>query len=325
MNYHRLGRSGLRVSCLGFGTHMNIGDTLDERESLAMLEAAHEAGINLIDTADSYTRGAAEAMLGKCLPHFRRSDWVILTKVFGEMGPGPNDRGLSAKHIREGCDASLRRLGLDYVDIYMCHQLDPEVPIEETVRAMGDVLRAGKALYWGVSNWPAPLVVRANALARSFDMPPMAATEDRYNMIYRHPESALFPALAEEGIGCVAFSPLAHGMLAGVYKPGQTAAPAGTRVAREPDNKVTRSFYYHEEFKVKAQELVRIAGQMGTTAAALATAWCVSHHVVSSVLLGAWNLEQLKENLRASDVTIPPDVAERLDKLFPLPQAAPGA
>jgi len=322
MQYRQLGRSGLRVSCLGLGTHMNIGHSLDERASKELVRTAYEAGVNLVDTADTYTEGAAERMLGVCIADTARSDWVILTKVWGEMGPGPNDQGLSAKHIREGCDASLQRLGLEYVDIYMCHNVDPITPIEEVVRPMGDLIRAGKALYWGVSNWSADMVVQANAIARAMAMPVMTACEDRYNLLYRSPEATLFPAYLEQGIGTVTFSPLAHGMLAGVYKPGETVPPPGTRAALDPTNKVTR-MYYREEHRQKAGELVAMAEHMGTTAATLATAWCCIHPAVSSVLIGAWNVDELRNNLKAADLEIPPEILQKLDELFPgLPQSA---
>lgn len=322
MHYNPLGTSGLNVSCLGFGTHMNIGDTLDERQSREILRVAYEGGINLIDTADAYTDTKAEQMLGRCLPDFPRSDLVILTKVSGAVGPGPNDRGLSAKHIREACDASLTRLGLDYVDLYLCHHVDKETPLEETVRAMGGCVRAGKALYWGVSNWPAALVLEANALARDFGLPGVAVCEDRYNLLYRYPERLQFPCLSKAGVGSVTYSPLAHGMLAGIYKPGEALPAAGTRAALEPKNPVT-STYYNEDNRRRAQRLVEIANGMSVTAAALATAWTFSHPQVSATLLGAWNVDQLRENLLAANVTVPQDVAAQLDALFPLPPDLP--
>ena len=320
MQYRHLGASGLKVSCLGLGTHMNLGHSLDEAQSRAMLRAAYEGGINLIDTADAYSGGAAEEMLGKCLPEFPRSDMVILTKAAGAVGDRPNDRGLSAKHIREACDGSLRRLGIDYIDLYLCHQVDRTTPIGETVRAMTDLVRAGKALYWGVSNWSPAMVVRANAIARELGAPAITACQDRYNLLFRSYESELFPTFEEEGIGCVAYSPLAHGMLAGVYKPGETAPPPGSRAALDPSNPVTR-MYYHEEYKVRTQELTLIAEEMGTSAPVLATAWCLTHPQVSSTLVGAWKTSELQQNLAAADLEIPNDAKARLDALYPLPEA----
>ncbi|MCP4643337.1 MAG: aldo/keto reductase [bacterium] len=316
MKYNRLGSSGLKVSRLAFGTHMNIGHSLDEAQSREILRTAYDGGINFIDAADSYSTGAAESMLGACLPEYRRSDWVVLTKAFGPMGDGPNDRGLSAKHLREACDASLRRMNMDYIDIYCCHHVDPDTPIEETVRTMGDLIRAGKVIYWGVSNWPAARVARANAIARGLGVPPITVCEDRYNLLYRQPESLLFPAFEAEGVGAITFSPLAHGMLAGIYKPGESAPPPGSRAAVDPENPVTKQ-YYNEEYRRKSQQLVEIAQELDTTAAALATAWCLRNPVVSSVLLGAWTTDQLQENLKAADLTVSDEIAQRLEVIFP--------
>ena len=166
MEYRQLGQWGVRVSSLGLGSYLTIGYTCDDETSRDMVRTAYEAGINYFDTANAYNRGQAEEALGKHLADLPRSDLFVLTKVWAPMGEGPNDRGLSAKHIREQCEASLSRLGMDYVDAYMCHRPDPTTPLEETIRAMEDLARAGKILYWGISEWPAPMIVRANALAR---------------------------------------------------------------------------------------------------------------------------------------------------------------
>lgn len=322
MQFRQLGKSGLRVSCLGFGTDLNIGHSLGEAESREMVRTAFDAGVNLFDCADGYSNGAAERMLGKCLAEFHRSDFVLLTKVGSQMGDGPNHQGLSAKHIAEACDASLRRLGLGYVDLYLCHRKDPGTPLEETVRAMGGLVGAGKARYWGVSNWPATRVVHANAIARSLGLPAITVCEDRYNLLYRWPESLLFPSLIDEGIGVVSFSPLGHGMLAGIYKPGETAASPGTRADMTPENPVTK-YYYSEENRQRAAELVRIADGLGTTAAVLATAWCLTNPAVSAVLQGAWTLPELEQNIEAADLDVPPETRDQLEALFPLTESIP--
>jgi aryl-alcohol dehydrogenase-like predicted oxidoreductase len=240
------------------------------------------------------------------------------------MGEGPNERGLSAKHVREACDASLKRLKTDYVDCYMCHHPDPDVPAEETIRAMADLHRAGKILYWGVSNWPAPMIVKTNAIAREIGAPLLALNEPRYNLIWRWPENDIFPATADEGIGNVTFSPLGHGMLAGIYKPGEEA-PAGSRAADAASNEVTRKLYYNEERKQQAQELVRLAEGLGVTAAELAIAWCLRHPQVSSVIVGAWSVAELESDLRAEALVIPDEYMERLDALYPASAGPPGA
>ena len=320
MQYRPLGKWGVRVSCLGLGSYLTIGMTCDEKTSRDTVRLAYERGINYFDTANAYNQGEGERMLGKCLAQFPRSDLVVLTKVWAPMGDGPNDRGLSAKHMREQCDASLQRLGMDYVDIYMCHRPDPTTPLEETVRAMEDLARAGKIIYWGVSEWPATLIVQANALARELGARPIAVSQPRYNLLYRHPETRLFPTTAAEGIGNVTFSPLAHGILTGKYKPGEPA-PSGTRAADDRQNAVIKDMYWKDDYKARALKLAAIAEDLELSAAQLALAWCLASAHVSSVILGATSVKQLEENLVAASAEIPADVRARIEELFPLPPA----
>jgi len=316
MQYRQLGKWGVRVSCLGLGSYLTIGMTCDDDTSRDTIRFAYDHGVNYFDTANAYNKGEGERALGKHLRNYPRSGLVVLTKVWAPMGDGPNDRGLSAKHIREQCDASLERLGMDYVDIYMCHRPDPATPLEETIRAMEDLARAGKILYWGISEWPATLIVQANAIARELGARPIAVSQPRYNLLYRHPEVQLYPTTAAEGIGNVTFSPLAHGMLTGKYKPGE-AAPSGTRAADEKQNAVMKDMYWKDEFKERAQKLAAIADEMGTTPARLAIAWCLANPNVSSVILGATSVKQLEENLAATELDLSGDVKARVDSLFP--------
>ena len=318
MQYRKMGKWGIKLSALGLGSYLTIGFKLDLQSSRALVRRAYEAGINFFDTANAYNKGNAERVLGECLREFPRSDLVILTKVWAPMGPGPNDRGLSAKHIREQCEASLQRLGVDYVDIYMCHRPDPETPLEETVRAMEDLARAGKILYWAVSEWPAELMVEANAIAATVGARPIACSEPRYNLLYRYPELSVFPTTMRLGIGNVVFSPLAHGLLTGKYEPG-APPPPGTRAADPEQNAVMMQLYWTEENKRKGQELARLAREMGTSAAVLAIAWCLRHPAVTSVILGCTSVAQLEENLRAAELEIPEEILARLDELFPRP------
>lgn len=322
MEYRKLGKWGAKVSALGFGTYLTVGMTCDRETSRALVKTAYDAGINYFDTANAYNRGEAETALGELLKDYPRPSVFVLTKVWAPMGNGPNDRGLSAKHIREQCDASLRRLGMDYVDCYMCHRPDPATPLEETVRAMEGLCRAGKVLYWGISEWPAPMIVRANALARELGARPMAVSQPRYNLLYRYPEQLLFPTTAEEGIGNVVFSPLAHGMLTGKYKPGEEA-PAGSRAADDRQNMVIRAMYWNEENKRKGQELAAIAKDYGVSAAELALAWCLRNGNVSSVILGASHVTQLEQNLKAAELSLSEDVLLKLEALYPAPNAVP--
>ncbi len=316
MKYRQMGKWGARLSAIGLGSYLTIGVKLDEDTSRATVRRAYDLGVTFFDTANAYNRGEAEKMLGRILCDFPRSSYFLLTKVFAPMGPGPNDRGLSAKHIFEQCDASLERLGMDYVDLYMCHRPDPETPLEETVRAMEDLARRGKILYWGVSEWPAAQMVEANAIARQIGARPMALSEPRYNLLYRQPEEDVFPTTEAEGIGNVVFSPLAHGMLTGKYLPGEPAPP-GTRAADDETNQVMKHFYWTEEAKEKSKQFTKIADGMGVTAPALALAWCLKHPAVTSAIIGATKVAQIEENVKAAEIEIPDDVAAKLDALFP--------
>jgi voltage-dependent potassium channel beta subunit len=324
MKYRRLGKWGVKVSVLGLGSYLTIGYKCDDKTSRDMIRRAYEAGINYFDTANAYNLGEAEKTLGKHLAEFDRSSIFLLTKVYAPMDDGPNDGGLSAKHIREQCDASLERLGMDYIDLYMCHRPDPEVPVEETIRAMEDLARRGKILYWGVSEWSAAQMVKGNAVAREIGCRPITVNQPRYNLLYRWPEKLTFPTCLKEGIGNVIFSPLAHGMLTGKYRPGEEA-PEGTRAADPDTNKVMQNLYWNEENKRKGQELVKIAGDLGVAAAQLATAWCLKHPAVNAAILGTTSVDQLTENLGAVDLEIPDDVMAKLDELYPAEEVVPSA
>jgi aryl-alcohol dehydrogenase-like predicted oxidoreductase len=324
MEYRQLGKWGPRVSALGVGSYLTIGFKTDEESSKAIVRLAYENGINFFDTANAYHHGAAEEVLGRCLAEFPRSSLFVLTKAWAPMGPGPNDRGLSAKHLKEQCHASLRRLNMDYVDVFMCHRPDRSVPLEETVRAMDDLAREGKILYWGVSEWPAWMMVKAQHLARELGCRPMVVNEPRYNLLFRYPEAEVFPVTANEGIGNVIFSPLAHGLLTGKYIPGEPPA-SDTRAADPEQNAVMMGMYWTEENKRKGLELAKIAAGIGTTAARLAIAWAMRPEAVSSVILGVRTVAQLEDDLKALDVQIAPEVLEKLEELYPPPPQAPYA
>jgi len=319
MQYRQLGKWGAKLSAVGLGSYLTIGLKLDEQESWETVKAAYDLGINFFDTADAYNIGEGERVIGKCLRNFPRHSYFLITKVHAAMGPGPNDAGLSKKHIFEGCDASLQRLGLEYVDLYMCHRPDPSTPLEETVRAMEDLARAGKILYWGVSEWPAEMMVEANAIASRIGARPIAVNEPRYSLLYRYPERSVFPTTLQQGIGNVTFSSLAHGMLTGKYRPGQPI-PEGTRGADDKTNMVLNMMYMTEENKAKSQEFARIAGDLGATPATLALAWCLRLPAVTSTIIGATRASQIEENVKAADLVIPDDVLKKLDEMFPMPQ-----
>jgi len=316
MKYRQLGKWGSRLSCLGLGSYLTIGYKCDEETSRDTIRFAYENGINFFDTANAYNKGEAERVLGKYLNDYPRSSLFVLTKVWASMGSGPNDRGLSAKHIFEQCHASLKRLGMDYVDVYMCHRPDPTVPLEETIRTMEDLARQGKILYWGVSEWTAAQMIQAQAIARQIGARPLAVNQPRYSLLYRHPEREVFPATLAQGIGNVVFSSLGHGMLTGKYLPGKEP-PQGTRAADDETSSVIKKLYWTEENKKKAQELVKLAAEMGVTAPQLAIAWCLRRPEVTSVILGATRVDQIKENLRAVEIDISGDVLAKLEAIYP--------
>ena len=320
MRYRKMGKWGVKLSAVGLGSYLTIGFKLDDKTSRDTIKKAYDGGVNFFDTADQYANGEAEKVLGKYLSDYDRHTLFIITKCFAPMSDEVNDRGLSAKHIFESCHKSLKRLRTDYLDVFMCHRPDPDSPLEESVRAMEDLARQGKILYWGVSEWPAHHIVRGNRVAREIGARAIGVNEPRYNLLYRYPERNLFPATEAEGIGNVVFSPLAHGMLTGKYKPGEEA-PSGTRAADEDTNWVIKNIYWSEENRKKGQELVKIASGMGVTAAQLAIAWCLRNPAVTGVITGATRISQVEDNLKAAEIDIPDDVVQKLDELYPPAEA----
>lgn len=314
MKYRKLANDPRPISILAMGTHMNLGYSLSEAEAGALVAAAIEGGINLFDTADAYADGAAESALGTCLKRYPREDYWLLTKVGARPNGTPD---LSPAYIQRQLEASLTRLGMDFVDIYLCHHDDPATPLDSVVTTMHSLVDSGKVRHWGVSNWSPTRIGEANAIAHDLGLHAMTVCQPRYNLLYRNPERDLFPMLLTEGIGATTFSPLAHGVLAGIYLPGQ-APPPGTRAAMAGENKVTLELYYNEPNLERAQQLTQLARELDTTPAALATAWCATHPAVTSVILGAWNTNEMRENLAAADLDLTPEIQDHLNDVFPL-------
>lgn len=319
MQYRQLGRAGVKVSAIGLGSYLTIGMSIDDELGRSTFRAALDCGINFFDTADAYNLGQAEQALGRYLSDVQRSDIVLATKVHSKMSDNVNDRGLSAKHIYEGCRKSLKRLNVNYVDLLQCHRPDSSVPLEETVRAMDDLRRQGLILYWGTSEWPAWMIAQANATADRYGWAPAVSNQPRYSLLYRQPEMELWPFCARNGIGNVVFSPLAHGLLTGKYQPGQPP-PAGTRAADPKQNGVLKAMYW-EEIKIeKAHQLNDIAKGAGISTPHLALAWVLRRSEVSSAIIGASKVEQVKQNAAAAEVKLSDDVLKKLDELFPGPK-----
>ncbi len=318
MQYRQLGKWGVRLSTVGVGSYLTIGMHVDDETARACVRFAFDSGITWFDTANAYNMGQAEIALGKLLNDYDRDDYVLATKVWAPMGDGPNDRGLSAKHVFEQCHASLKRLQTDYIDLYQCHRPDPDTPLEETIRIMDDLARQGKILYWGVSEWSAELIQEAVDLAAIMGCRPLVSNQPRYSLMWRVPEASVFPTCLKNGLGNVVFSPLAHGVLTGKYQPGQPPPP-GTRAADDSQNQILMDLYWTDENLQKAQRLKEMAGDLGLTASQLALAWCLKHKAVTSVISGVTKVEQLKDNVAAADTDLPADVYQALCELFPVP------
>ncbi|MFC9222454.1 aldo/keto reductase family protein [Streptomyces hygroscopicus] len=318
MEYRKLGGSGLVLSEIAFGNWITHGAQLDEATAHACVRAALDAGITTFDTADVYSDTRAESVLGKALAGERREGLVLATKVCHPVGPGPNDHGLSRKHIIEGCEGSLRRLGTEYVDLYYAHRFDASAPLEETMLAFADLVRGGKALYIGVSEWTAEQITRAAGLARELRVP-LVASQPQYSMLWRVIESDVVPACDREGLGQIVFSPLAQGILTGKYLPG-AVPPPGSRVT-DPLGKgfvdMLVGRWMRDESALRAvQKLKPVADEAGLTMSQLAVAWVLQNPSVSSALIGASRPEQVHENAAASGVRLERAVLTRIDEIL---------
>jgi voltage-dependent potassium channel beta subunit len=309
MRYRPLGRSGCKVSVLGLGSWLTLGSSVDQRVTTQLVRAALDAGINFLDTADIYAKGEAERALGKALQGVRRQDLVLASKCFWPMSDNVNDRGLSRKHLVESCHASLQRLGTDYLDLFQCHRPDPETPVEETVRAMEDLVRQGKVLYWGVSVWDAAQIGAACAAADRCGGYHPVSNQPEYSYVQRGIEDEVVPACRSLGLSQVVWSPLAQGLLTGKYAGGRI--PPGSRGADEQRNKFLRPLLSPDNL-AKAAHLAAVARDLGLTPAQLALAWVLAQPNISSAIMGATRIEQLQENLGAADVALAPEVLERL-------------
>lgn len=315
MEYRPVGRSGLRVSEISLGSWLTFGASVDIPATTAIVRAALDAGIQCFDTADVYANGAAETALRSALEGVPRHRLVLATKAFFPMSEDPNDRGLSRKHLFESVHASLRRLGTDYLDLHQCHRADPSVPIEETVRAYEDLIRQGKVLYWGVSEWDARQIADALHGADRCGAYRPISSQPQYSILRRGIEREVLPLCAGEGIGQIVWSPLAQGVLTGKYRPGNDAP--GTRAA-DPFQARFMEAFLAEDVLGRVEQLRPLAAGLGLTMAQLALAWCLRQDGVASVLVGATSPEQLAETTRASGVQLPPEAVAAIDSLFPL-------
>jgi aryl-alcohol dehydrogenase-like predicted oxidoreductase len=314
MEYRHLGRSGLKVSEIAYGNWITHGSQVEQDAAIACVRAALDEGITTFDTADVYAGTKAESVLGAALQGVRRESLEICTKVFWPTGKGANDRGLSRKHLMESAHASLRRLNTDYLDLYQAHRFDHETPLEETMRAFDDLVRQGKVLYIGVSEWRAEEIAAALQIAGELGLDRMVSSQPQYNMIWRVIESEVVPLCEREGIGQIVWSPIAQGVLTGKYLPG-SAPPAGSRATDERGAGFISGFL-EDDLLGRVQLLKPIADQAGLTLAQLAVAWVLQNPNVSAAIVGATRPEQVRENVGASGVRLDPELLQQIDAVI---------
>ena len=329
MEYRHLGRSGLKISEIAYGNWITHGSQVEEEAASACVAAALDEGVTTFDTADVYAGTRAEEVLGRALHGQRRESLEIFTKLYWPVGPGPNDRGLSRKHIMESAHGSLRRLQTDYVDLYQAHRYDHETPLEETLRAFDDLVRQGKVLYVGVSEWRAEQIADALRIAGEMGFDRIVSNQPQYSMLWRVIEAEVIPLCEKEGIGQVVFSPIAQGVLTGKYLPG-SAPPAGSRATDASGSRFIKG-YLTDDLLTRVQHLKPVAEQAGLTLAQLAVAWTLQNPNVSAAIIGATRPEQVRENVRASGVRLDPRLMARIDAVLgpavvtdPAETASPG-
>lgn len=312
MEFRHLGRSGLKISEITYGNWVTHGSQVSEDLAIKTMQAALEAGITSFDTADVYAMTKAEEIMGKALKGQRRESLEIFTKVYFPTGPGVNDRGLSRKHIMESCESSLRRLQTDYVDLYQAHRYDFQTPLEETLRAFDDLIRQGKVLYVGVSEWTAGQIRDAVRIANDLGFDRIVSNQPQYNMLWRVIETEVVPASEELGIGQIVWSPIAQGVLTGKYKKG-AGVPEGSRATDKSGGAEFINGWLREEVLEAVDKLEPIARDMNLTMSQLAIAWVLSNPNVSAAIVGASRPEQITENAKAAGITLPEDILSAID------------
>jgi aryl-alcohol dehydrogenase-like predicted oxidoreductase len=323
MEFRHLGRSGLIVSEIAYGNWLTHGSQVEEDQATACVKAALECGITTFDTADIYAAGKAEEVLGRALKGEKRDALEIFTKVYWPMSESWNDRGLSRKHILEAIDASLRRLQMDHVDLYQAHRFDPTTPLEETMQAFADVVRAGKAHYIGVSEWTADQIRAGRALADDLGFQ-LISNQPQYSALWRVIEAEVIPTCEELGVGQIVFSPIAQGVLTGKYKPG-AEPPAGSRATDQSGGADMIKRWLRDDVLERVGELEQVAKEADLSMAALAVAWVLQQPNVSAAIIGASRPEQVMDNVKAAGVRLDPELKTRMDELLaPVATTDPG-
>ncbi len=314
MNYRKLGRTGLKVSEISLGSWLTYGNTTEKETAVKTIDKAYELGINSFDTANVYATGESERIVGEALGKYPRESYVLATKVFWPMGEGPNDRGLSRKHVFEQLHASLKRLNQEYVDIYYCHRYDQETPIDETLRTIDDMLRQGKILYAGVSEWTAQQIQEALQTADRYLLDRIVVNQPQYNMFHRYIEKEIIPVSEQNGISQIVFSPLAQGVLTGKYKRG-SQLPEGSR-ALDPSSNMYMGNLLKDEVLIKVEQLEKVAKELDIKLSQLAIAWILRQPNVASALIGASKPEQVEENVKAAGVKLTDEIAAKIEEIL---------
>ncbi len=313
LKYRRLGRTGLKVSEISLGSWLTYGKTVEDNTATKIIHKAYELGINFFDSANIYERGEAEKVMAKALKSFPRESYVITTKAWGKMGDGPNDRGLSRKHVYEQVHNSLKRMELDYVDIFYCHRYDTDTPVDETLRVIDDLVRQGKILYVGVSEWTAAQIEEAVGMADQKLLDRIVVNQPHYNMFHRYIEKEVIPVSEKYGIGQVVYSPLAQGVLTGKYSSGKI--PENSRAGNDEINLGVKNFL-NEDVLNKVTQLDHLAKELNTTLPALAIAWILRQKNVASALVGASRPEQIEMNVKGSDLELTAEVLEKIEEIL---------
>ena len=312
MKYKKVGNSGLKISQIGLGGWTTFGDSVKDEASVRdIVKEAYDHGVNFFDMADAYAKGESEKMMGRALKEFPRYTLVLTSKLFRPMSEDVNDQGLSRKHVMESIHKSLSRIGTDYLDIYFCHRHDPETGMEETVRAMDDLIHSGKILYWGTSEWPVEKIEEAVRVAEKYNLYKPLVEQSQYSLLCRdRVEKEILPILPQYGMGLVVFSPLASGLLTGKYDEG---IPEKSRMQRLGFVKET---WYRDDYLGRVRRLKPVAEDLGIGRNELALAWILHQPGISSVITGATQRSQLKSNLKALDVQISPAVLAQIQEIF---------
>ncbi|HWR42590.1 aldo/keto reductase family protein [Sporomusa sp.] len=314
MQYRYLGNSGLQLSEISLGSWLTYGNTTEKETAISIIRRAYELGINSFDTANVYALGEAELLVGEALRDFSRESYVLATKAFFPMGDGINDRGLSRKHVFEQVHASLKRLQVDYVDIFYCHRYDYQTPVQETLRTIDDLIRQGKILYAGVSEWTAAQITEALGVADKYLLDRIVVNQPPYNMLNRYIEKEVVPTCEKYGISQVVFSPLAQGMLTGKYQQN-VPVPPDSRAADARTAPFLQRYFLEQNFR-KVQQLKAIANELEVTLANLALAWVLAQPNITSAIIGATKLEQLNENVKAVDLVLAEEILNVIETIL---------